>query len=72
MVDNLAIAAGTALVTMVGTRWVDAQRGVAEEQNKLAAELRVHLAEAHRCGNACVRALRQVMEARSNQWLSVF
>jgi bacterioferritin-associated ferredoxin len=54
---------------MVGTRWVDARRGVAEEQSKLAAELRVHLAEAHRCGNACVRALRQVMEARNNQWL---
>lgn len=73
MVENIAIpaatAVGTALVTMIGTRWVDARRGLAEEQSKFAAELRVHLAEAHRRGNACIRALEQVLEARRNRWL---
>jgi hypothetical protein len=70
MIENFAVAAGAAVVTMIGTRWADTRRRLAEERSQLASELRVHLAEAHRRGNACARALKKAMEAENNAWLS--
>jgi hypothetical protein len=58
MIDNLAIAIGSAFVTLIGTRWVDTRRQLAGERSTLASELRVQLAEAHRRSEACVRAMK--------------
>ncbi len=66
VIDSLAIAAGTAFVTIIGTRWVDTRRHLAQERGLLAAELRVQLAEAHRRANVCVQALSTAMDASAS------
>ncbi len=62
MIESLAIAVGTALVTLAGSRWADDRRSLAEERSQIAAELRVQLAEAHRRSNACVTALERAID----------
>lgn len=55
----MIIAVVTALATAVITRWLDDRRNEAAGEREVAAELRTHLAAAHRCATNCVHAFER-------------
>jgi hypothetical protein len=56
VLTTVAIAVVTALATALATRWLDDRRGEAQGRREVAAELRTHLAAAHRAAIECSQA----------------